>query len=362
MAILPRYFLRTFLPVFLLALYVFGGVLLMNHFLKLFGLAVAKGIPPIWIITCFARLLPFVLSLALPMAYLVALLLALGQLSESGEVTALRSSGYSFLQMTWPFLAVGAALSLALLYLNHKASPEGFHSFRERLASAAQRVARIDLEAGSFTRLGPWKLYAKQVDAATGRLDGVYLVRQQVGQQDARVYANAGKYSIDGERGAVLELSEGEIQLPNTNPETLTSGAFKRYRVEIPLSGGTRAARAPDIQELNSWRLAEKARDPATDAQHRAEYKTEIALRSAWALSCFVFFWVAAPLGLQVQKNSRPWGFALSLAVLFGFYGLLALGISLGRRSEALAPWAPWLADAAALSVGVLFTRRALKR
>lgn len=362
MAILPRYFLRTFLPLFLLCLAVFGGVLLMNHFLKLFGLAVAKGIPPVWIASCFARLLPFVLSLALPMAYLVALLLALGQLSESGEVTALRSSGYSFMQMTWPFLAAGLFLSALLLYLNHKASPEGFHSFRERIAAAAQRVARIDLEAGSFTKLGPWKLYAKEVDARTGRLSGVYLVRQQAGKQDVRVYAGSGTLTVEPRRGAVLELEQGELQLPAVDPGTLTSGAFARYRVEIPLSGGPRAARAPDMQELNSWRLAERLRDPETSLQHRAEYKTEIALRSAWAFSCFVFFWIAAPLGLQVSRHSRPVGFALALAVLFGYYGLLALGISLGRRSEAAAPLSPWMADAAGLAAGILLTRRALRR
>lgn len=362
MAILPRYFLRTFLPTFLLCLSVFAGVLLMNHFLKLFGLALAKGISPLWIASCFARLLPFVLSLAVPMAYLVALLLVLGQLSEAGEVTALRSSGYSFIQMTWPFLAMSILLSAFLLYLNHKASPEGFHSFRERIAAAAQRVARVDLEAGTFTRVGPWKLYAKQADPETGRLGGVYLVRQQAGQQDVRVFAAAGRFSIDRERAAVLELSDGEIQLPNPRPETLTSGSFKSYRVEIPLSGGMRTARAPDMQELNSWKLSQKARDAAMDRQHRAEYKTEVALRSAWALSCFVFFWVAAPLGLHVSRHSRPIGFALSLGVLFGYYGLLALGISLGRKSETLSPFAPWLADAVVLGVGLILAKRAAQR
>src|SRR3989304_5927759 len=115
MPILPRYFLRVFLPVFLLCLAVFAGVLLMNHFLKLFNLAVMKGISPLWIASCFARLLPFVLSVALPMAYLVALLITLGRLSESGEVLALRASGFSFREITWPFLAVGALLSAFLL-------------------------------------------------------------------------------------------------------------------------------------------------------------------------------------------------------------------------------------------------------
>src|SRR5438128_816370 len=105
MPILPRNFLRLFGPTFLLCLTIFTGVLLMNQFLRLFNLAVMKGISPFWIAGCFLRLLPFICSLALPMAFVVALLLTLAQLSDGGEVMALRASGFSFLEMTWPFLA-----------------------------------------------------------------------------------------------------------------------------------------------------------------------------------------------------------------------------------------------------------------
>ena len=106
--ILPRYCLRLFAPVFLLCLSVFTGVLLMNNFLRLFNMALLKGISLFWILGCFLRLLPYFLSLALPMAFLVATMVTLGQLSEQGEVMALRASGFSFLDLTWPFLAMAA--------------------------------------------------------------------------------------------------------------------------------------------------------------------------------------------------------------------------------------------------------------
>src|SRR5271168_2884639 len=103
MPILPRYFMRLFLPVFALCLAIFSTVLLMNQFLRLFNMAVMKGISPIWIATCFARLLPFISSLAVPMAFVVALLLTFGQLAEGGEIMALRASGFSFFDISWPF-------------------------------------------------------------------------------------------------------------------------------------------------------------------------------------------------------------------------------------------------------------------
>src|SRR5688500_5133901 len=109
MSILSRYLVRSYLPVFLLCLDVFLFVLLMSYFLRLFNLAVMKGISLGWIFYCFSRLLPYFMSLALPMAFLVALLLSLGQLSESGELMALRSSGFSFREILTSYFLVAVA-------------------------------------------------------------------------------------------------------------------------------------------------------------------------------------------------------------------------------------------------------------
>lgn len=361
MPILSRYMLKQFLPVFALALSVFAGVLLMNHFLRLFNMAVMKGISPLWIAGCFARLFPFICSLAVPMSFLVAMLLALGQLSESGEITALRASGFSFGEMAWPFMVVGVVLSAVLLYVNHKAAPEGFHSFRDQYIEAARQIARVDLEPGSFVTLGPWKLYAKEVDAKSGKLGGVYLVRTEAAKQAVRVNAARGTLTLSRGRGVSLTLEDGDLQLPNPDPSRFTSGTFKRYVVEVPLTG-QQAARDLDIQEMNTSTLRRKIADPDTTSQHKLEYMVEIAVRSAGALTPFVFFWVAAPLGMTMGRHSRGLSFAASLGILFGFYGLLALGIGLGRRDAALSSVAPWFADLAALAVGVYLTRQSMAK
>ncbi|MDE2040505.1 MAG: LptF/LptG family permease [Elusimicrobia bacterium] len=361
MPILPRYLLRQFLPIFALSLGVFTGVLVMNHFVRLFNLAVMKGISPLWIAGCFARLLPFIAGLAVPMAFLVATLLTLGQLSESGEVTALRASGFSFGEMTWPFLAAAAALSVLLLYVNHKAAPEGFHSFRDDYLSAASRITRIDFQAGSFVTLGPWKLFAKKAEPETGRLSGVYLVRQGGSQRPLRVEAERGRLSLEAGRGAVLELEDGVLQLPNPDPSRLTSGSFERYALRVPLAAPI-GRRALDIPEMDTATLRRRLADPTTSRQHRVEYAVEIAVRSAGALTPLVFFCIAAPLGMRLGRHSRGFGFAASLVILFGFYGLLALGIGVGRREAALASVAPWAADAAGLALGAVLTRRAMSR
>ena len=170
MPILPRYVIRLFLPVFAASVALFLGVLMMNQFLRLFSLAMMKGIPAWWILTCFARLLPSFAALAVPMSFLVAAMVVLGQLADSGEIMALRASGFSYREITRPLLWISIVLSALLLFVNHKVGPDGFHSFKKRTTEAAQKVARVELRPRSFTELGPWRLYARGSDAKTGFL------------------------------------------------------------------------------------------------------------------------------------------------------------------------------------------------
>ncbi len=358
MPILPRYVLRQFLPIFGACCALFLGVLMMNQFLRLFSLAMMKGIPAWWILACFARLLPSFAALVVPMSFLVASMLVLGHLADSGEVMALRASGFSYGEITRPLLWASIALSILLLFINHKAGPDGYHSFKKRTTEAAQKVARVDLRPRSFTELGPWRLYARGSDAKTGFLEGVYLVKPGAGS-GMRVNAEKGRLTTDPGRGITLELLDGQIQLPSKEPERFTSGRFERYSVYVPLGGAAAATpRELDIQEMTSVRLRERAKDPSTPGDRRLEYRVETAVRTVGALSPFVFFWVGIPLSMA-KRRSRGADFVASLAVMFVFYGLLVVGVSLGRRHEALSDVAPWLCDCAGLVAGVFLTRRA---
>ncbi|MBI3564188.1 MAG: LptF/LptG family permease [Elusimicrobia bacterium] len=360
MPILQRYLLRLFLPTFGAGLALFLGVLLMNQFLRLFTMAVMKGLPFFWILSCFARLLPSFASLAVPMAFLVAAMVTLGSLADSGETTAMRAAGFSYHEIVRPFLWLAVGLSLMLLVVNHKAGPEGFRSFRKRTTEASQKLAQIDIRPRAFTPVGPWRLYARGADRATGALEGVYLVR--MGRVDpVRVSAARGRIGLEPGRGVALELEDGQLQLPSAEPSRYTSGRFERYRVFVPLLAPA-DAREPDLQEMTTRELRARASDPASPRDKRLESVVEAAARSAGAFSPFVFFWVAAPLGIGFRRRARGADFVASLGVMFVYYGLLVVGISLGRRHEAFASWAPWLADAAVLSAGAWLTRRAAAR
>lgn len=360
MPLLQRYIIRQFLPVFGAGLALFLGVLLMNQFLRLFAMAMLKGLPLLWILTCFSRLLPSFATLAVPMAFLVAVMVTLGHLTDTGEVMALRAAGFSFHEISRPFLWMALALSLLMLVVNHKVGPDGFRSFKRRTSEAAQKIAKIDLRPRTFTPVGPWRLYARDAVSSTGHLEGVYLVRPNR-EESLRINAREGTIWLDPGRGIDLELRDGQLVLPNKEPERFTSGRFERYRVHLPLDAPM-APREPDLQEMSTKTLRAKAVEPGIIDEKRYEYLVEVSVRTAGALSPFVFFWVATPLGLGLRRRARGADFVASLLVMFVFYGLLVVGVSLGRRHGSLASFAPWLADIVGLAAGAWLTRLAAKQ
>ncbi|MBI5200730.1 MAG: LptF/LptG family permease, partial [Elusimicrobia bacterium] len=199
-------------------------------------------------------------------------------------------------------------------------------------------------------------------EAKTGHLGGIYLVKHKGNNSGLRVEAPEGRLGIDKGRGLTLELKGGTLQLPAREPAWLVTAAFESYRLFMPFAAAAPVDRRLDLQEMNTRRLREKAAEPDTDLEHKKEYATEAAVRSVGAASPFVMFWLACPLGLRLEKRAKATGFALSLLVLFFYYGLLALGISLGRRHLEYASWSPWIPNAAGMLAAAGLWARGLRR
>jgi len=360
MTILSRYLLRRFFPLFGLCIGVFVFVMLMTFFLRLFNLALMKGIPLSWIALCFGRLTPYFLSLALPMAFLVALLLTLGGFSESGEVMALRSSGFSFKDILKPFFWIALLLSLLLMGINHKWSPDGFHSFQRSYYRALSEVTRLDIEQNAMTSIGYWTIFAKTVDRESGRLGTVRVIKRQGQYSRMRISAPTGSSSVEAGKGIKLVLENGSLVWPSDLPDSYTVSSFERAGFFLPFKGDV--DRQAELRELSTPRIREELSRETLSEQKTREYSTEIALRAAGAFAPFMLFWVACPLGLKLEKRSGPIGFALSLVLIFAFYGFLAFGVGLGRKDLSLSLYAPWLANLACVPAGIWSWRRLLKR
>src|SRR5437870_10333760 len=127
--ILHRYVFREILVPFGFGLSVFTGILLIARLLRLIELVVTRGVPALNILRLLGYIMPAFLEVTVPMAMLLAILVAFGRLSADSEMIAMRSSGLSLYQLVQPVAIFVVLAMLATAALSILSRPWGNRVF-----------------------------------------------------------------------------------------------------------------------------------------------------------------------------------------------------------------------------------------
>ncbi|MEI7816060.1 MAG: LptF/LptG family permease [Desulfuromonadales bacterium] len=112
--ILSFYIIREISSLFLLGITIFTMVLLMGRLISLTDLVVSRGVPLADVSRMILYLIPSFLVFTIPMAFLLAVLLAFGRLSADNEIVVIKASGISLFQVMPP-VVVCAFVAVVLL-------------------------------------------------------------------------------------------------------------------------------------------------------------------------------------------------------------------------------------------------------
>ncbi len=125
-------------------------LLVMQFLIKYLPQLVGKGLPVAAIGELIVYNLAYMLVLAVPMAALIATLMAFGKLAETNAYAVIKGAGVSFPQLVWPVYVVGLLLTASMWYFNTEIHPEA--NFRARNLWQDIRLAKpgFDLQAGEF--------------------------------------------------------------------------------------------------------------------------------------------------------------------------------------------------------------------
>jgi len=343
--IVRLYLLKVFARFLGLSLFVFVALLVMLNFVQIINQGVLAGFSFYFLVKSIVFLLPNIVATSLPLAFLLAMLLSLGQLSQDGEIIALRAGGFSFYNILYSVFWASVAASLFLLLVNNWIGPKAMKRSTDYTVSMLNRVTKIELKPRTFQNISDWVLYAGQVNSLTGGMRGVKLVRR-INKGDAPAFvtklnASDGRYSVLRERGMEITLASGQFsQTDCEHPEKILYGRFSSYKTMLPFFSESSAQRRLNQREISTPGLIARLREGIPDPQIAAKYRIEAASCFALALAPLVFFLVGAPLGVALDKRGRSVGFGLTLLIIFFYYGLTITGMVLARKYGVLFPWA----------------------
>lgn len=278
---LAFHILRTHLGPFLFAFIMLLFIFLLQFLMRAVDQLVGKGLNA-WVITELIMLsLSWMVVLAVPMAVLVATLMAFGKLSSQNEITAMKASGMSLYRMILPVALSAVILTCLLVQFNNKILPEANHRFKILMIDIRRIKPTLTIQAGLFSQdIQGYSILARKTFEQSNDLEGVIIYDYTDPTTSVVVTAERGKVSFTPDyRKLIMDLYNGEIHQTNTRDmQTYRRVRYSRHRIVMNAEGfdfersgenafdrGDRELSAQDMQKMvDDWESAnEKARQQA---------------------------------------------------------------------------------------------------
>jgi lipopolysaccharide export system permease protein len=412
---LPWYIFRQHVGPFLFALVVITFVLLMDQIVDYLDLFLGKGVPFPTVVEVFLLCLGWMFALSIPMAVLVASLMAYGRLAQDHEITAMKAGGLSFVQIIAPAFVASVLLAAALLAYNDLVLPRANHRLANLLIDIHRKKPAIAISEGRFVNIQGYTIHVRKLDEKTSTLSEVTINRTREGKEYETIFARSGRMEMSPDGSMLtLALEDGEIHsVSEDDPSAYNRVRFGTHRINIAGVGSEltrsdrkqkgdremsiaemRARTAAIDRELadvrasagatagdqaarlvalaGAWRTG--ATRPRSDVRQqlsaltatadrwrrqrdakgreRDRFEVEIQKKLAIPIACAIFILIGGPLGIHVGSGGIGVGVGLSLGFFLLYYLFLVGGEHLADRGLLSPVVAMWIANVVFAGVG----------
>ncbi|UCF64370.1 MAG: LptF/LptG family permease [bacterium] len=237
MFLLARYTIKEHIGPFFFSLAVIMFVFVTKFIVQYIGRIFGKGLSLLTILEFVYLNLAWMFALAVPMAVLVAALMAFGRFSSDNEITILKTSGISLYKVIRPVFVVTILLTIFMYWFNDYLLPEYNHRARLLFSSISRKKPTLQLEQGIYMTMGKYSILVEEIERSFGRevvdksdimgpeytedaadrLKNITIFDRSSAELQRTVIAKRGRLVFDKERERlVFTLFDGEIHEINT--------------------------------------------------------------------------------------------------------------------------------------------------
>jgi lipopolysaccharide export system permease protein len=352
MGLLDRYIWKQLSGVLLFGVAFFTAFLLVNHLFVLARLNRDGGFS-LALLQLAAYRLPYFAVFSLPMATLLASLLAVGRLSDGQEITAMRTSGISLRRIAAPLVIAGLAVSAAAVLTGEFIVPRAEEAYRQALAQTIRSQRTVQRLLFRDTHDGVESAYfVRRFRVADGVMEDVVVNQLEQGTLKRVIEAARATYQ-DGE----WVFEDGTLHA--FSGDTTVTSRFDHLRLQLSRTPREIAIEQRDPSEMTIRELRTYVRLLQRSGQPLAPYAVEIQSKLALPFSAALFALLALPLGLRPHRSGRAIGLGLTVAVLIVYYVLLSITVTLGLNGRLSPVGAAWLPNVALGLAGIALLWRA---
>lgn len=272
--ILSLYILRNHVAPFFFSTATLMFIFLFQFLMKFADRLVGKGLDTWIVIQLIVFNLAWMVVLVVPMAVLVATLMAFGSMAQNNEITIMKSCGVSLYKMVAAPFLLSILVGLFLVFFNNDVLPDANHRAKILGQDISQKKPTLSLVPGVFSQeVSNYAILIREIDQTTNNLTGITIYDYNNPQKINVVTAHKGKiYFASDKSKLIMDLESGEIHETNVAETSLYRKIlFEKHRIAMPAEqfsfkqstpGGQRSDRelsAPDMMIIVD--SLEKGRD-----------------------------------------------------------------------------------------------------
>ena len=345
--IINRYIFKEITSLFFIILFTLTFVLLMGNILQIMDLMVNKGISFLAIVKLIIFLLPSLFMFTIPIAFLVSILIAMGRFSADNEITALKTSGVSLMQIYYP-VAFASLIAFAFtIIIGYYLVPHSYSASKRLLFDLAQQHAAIGIKEKVFNAdFKDILLYAEKIHPKGDYMENVMISDNRIKGEQNTILAKKAYLFADADLMTVmLRLEGGSIHTVSSDFKKYRKIDFKSYDINLDLSTSISSANHSKTKdEMTMNELLEKMKEPGLNKVALREFAIEVHKKFSIPLSCIFFGLLALPLGIRNHRAVKSRGFTVGIIIATSYY-LLRIGgealIETGRLSPEVGVWTP---------------------
>lgn len=338
--------------------FIFVALFMVVSLVKILAKAAAGSFPVKFVFTMLGLQTVEALSLMLPLAFYIGLLLTLGRWYRDSEMTVLTACGVSLTQLLRPLLSIAIGFALVVTLLSFYLAPLASRLMAQIKQDDSSRYEVAAITPGIFNefqrgdRSSESGVYYVENMGPGGEMQKVFVATRHLGRQGVLV-AKTGTEQTDpasGDRFLILNNGVRYDGTPGQGDYRVIE--FQRYiiRVELPQP----ILRYTPFYAMSTPQLLGD-KSPGAVAEWHWRVSKPLALL-ALTLFALVFSY-ANP------RQGRYLGLFLAIFAYFFYSNLLGIGDAMLKRGRLPGGVGLWWAHAVFLAIGVyLFWRRVNNR
>ncbi len=341
MSLLDRYVFVEWLKIFVIAITVTLGILVLHDMYSSLGDLINWGADAGEIVKYYSLFLPTLVPVVLPISLLMSVIFVLGSFHKNNEITAMKAAGLNVFRITRALWLAGAVLAVVLLVLNAYVVPDSTVKSRELKNNIKFRQELKVVEDASKVGAIPQLCFNNRKDGRLWFMNS-YSLASGIGR-GVRVSSN------DSRGGETMRITARECRIKGG------VWVFFDGRITEFDSDGQRAKKStvfderafpsfsedPDIMALSMSRpkdlsLGEARKLVSAMGEEEAEealpYLVRIYSILGSSFACVIVVAIAIPFSVAGVRTNPMVGVSKTVGLFFAYYILDNIMTALGGR------------------------------